>query len=168
MRARAGSRSTLLLLALVLGVGCRSERSAPPPPATGEAPQPPPPVASAPRDPADAVRMYYAALDAHDYPRAYAFWGEKGLASGKTYAQFVQGFAETAHTSVTITGPVTIEGAAGSSYAEVRVHVDARTIAGVEQHFEGAYVVRRANDVPGATPEQLRWHFDSARLAPVP
>ena len=111
--------------------------------------------------------MYYDAIEHHDYPRAYALWGEKGLASGKTYAQFVQGFAETAHSAVTITQPVTIEGAAGSSYAEVRVRVDARTIAGVEQHFEGAYVVRRVNDVPGATPEQLRWHLDAARLAPI-
>jgi uncharacterized lipoprotein NlpE involved in copper resistance len=126
------------------------------------------PDTSAPKDPADAVRRYYAFLEAKDYPRAYAMWGQDGLSSKQTYAQFAAGFARTAHTRVTVTGPVSIEGAAGSSYAEVRVRVDAATTEGQEQHFGGAYVVRRANDVPGATDAQLRWHFDAARLDTLP
>jgi hypothetical protein len=123
---------------------------------------------SAPADPADAVRKYYAALEARDYARAWSMWGDGGRSSGQTYAHFVTGFAHTAHTAVTVTAPVTIEGAAGSSYAEVKVRVDARTTDGSDQHFEGAYVVRRVNDVPGATPAQLRWHLDAAHLVPVP
>jgi hypothetical protein len=63
---------------------------------------------------------------------------------------------------------VSIEGAAGSSYAEVRVRVEATTTGGEEQRFGGAYVVRRANDVPGASAAQLRWHFDAARLDTLP
>jgi hypothetical protein len=122
------------------------------------------PDTSAPADPADAVRKYYAFLEARDFRRAYAMWGD---ASKLTFDEFADGFEHTAHTKVTVTDPVSIEGAAGSSYAEVRVRVDATTTAGEAQHFAGAYVVRRANDVPGATAEQLRWHFDSARLEPV-
>lgn len=30
----------------------------------------------------------------------------------------------------------------------------------------GTVTLRRANDVPGATPEQLRWHADAATRAP--
>ena len=121
----------------------------------------------APSDPADAVRKYYAFLEARDYASAYAMWGDHGMASKQTFAQFADGFAHTAHTSVTVTAPVEIEGAAGSSYAEVKVDVKAETTEGAEQRFTGSYVVRRTNDVPGATPAQLRWHFNSARLVPA-
>jgi hypothetical protein len=50
----------------------------------------------------------------------------------------------------------------------VKVRVDATTTDGATQRFGGAYVVRRVNDVPGATPAQLRWHFDAARLDTLP
>jgi len=149
----------VLLLLLVLA-GCAKRQDTP---AFVAAPD-----TSAPKDPADAVRKYYAFLEAKDYPRAYAMWGEGGLASKQTYPEFAAGFARTAHTRVTVTGPVSIEGAAGSSFAEVRVRVDALTTDGQEQKFGGAYVVRRANDVPGATDAQLRWHFDAARLDTLP
>ena len=157
----------LLLLALLLAlVGCHPDSGArtPSPSSTHlEVPD-----TTAPSDPADAVRKYYAFLEAREYRHAYAMWGENGLASKKTYDEFVEGFEHTAHTRVTVTDPVSIEGAAGSSYAEVRVRVDATTTGGERQQFRGAYVVRRANDVPGATAAQLRWHFDAARLEPVP
>jgi hypothetical protein len=149
-----------MLLVLLVLVGCAGRSETQVPVAA--------PDTSAPKDPADAVRKYYAFLEAKDYPRAYAMWGEGGLASKQTYEQFAAGFSRTAHTRVTTLGPVSIEGAAGSSYAEVRVRVDATTTDGEEQKFGGAYVVRRANDVPGATDAQLRWHFDAARLDTLP
>ena len=153
-----------LLVALLAGCNPGSGARTPPPSETRIAV----PDTSAPSDPADAVRKYYAFLEARDFRRAYAMWGDHGLDSKQTYEQFAEGFEHTAHTRVTVTGPVSIEGAAGSSYAEVRVRVDATTDEGRAQQFKGAYVVRRANDVPGATAEQLRWHFDAARLEPVP
>jgi len=154
----------LLLAALLSGCSPGSGARTPPPSETRISL----PDTTAPSDPADAVRKYYAFLEARDYRHAYAMWGEGGLASKQTYDEFVEGFEHTAHTKVTVTGPVSIEGAAGSSYAEVRVRVDATTTDGTAQQFQGAYVVRRANDVPGATAAQLRWHFDAARLEPVP
>lgn len=153
-----------LLAALLAGCNPGSGAHTPPPSETRVAL----PDTSAPSDPADAVRKYYAFLEARDFRRAYAMWGEHGLASKKTYEQFEEGFEHTAHTKVTVTGPVSIQGAAGSSYAEVRVRVEATTDEGRAQQFTGAYVVRRVNDVPGATAEQLRWHFDAARLEPAP
>jgi hypothetical protein len=153
----------LFLVLALAGCARKREASAPGADTTAAAPDTTPPA-----NPADAVRKYYAYLEAKDYPRAYAMWGLDGLASKQTYAEFVDGFAHTAHTSVTVTDPVSIEGAAGSSYAEVRVRVDATTRDGTTQRFGGAYVVRRVNDVPGATPAQLRWHFDSARLDSLP
>jgi len=159
-------RGALALLALLALAGCRT--SPPERAATVEATPPVFTPPGAPKDPSDLVRRYYAAIEARDYASAYAMWGDGGRNSKQTYAEFARGFAQTAHVKVTITDPVSIEGAAGSSYAEVRVLVEATTTQGATQRFRGAYVARRANDVPGATPEQLRWHFDAARLAPAP
>ncbi|MGH7726293.1 MAG: hypothetical protein ACREOU_12775 [Candidatus Eiseniibacteriota bacterium] len=115
--------------------------------------------------PADIVIRYYEAIEDGRYRDAYDLWGRSGAGSGKTFEAFADGFRETANTSVEIVGPVQTEGAAGSIYAEVPVVVRATTIRGETQRFTGSYTLRRVNDVPGATAEQLRWHIESARLA---
>jgi hypothetical protein len=116
--------------------------------------------------PADAIRAYYAAIDAGDFAKAYRLWAREGQASGQSYAEFRQGFAATRSTQVTITGLVTSEGAAGSIYATVPVEVNAVLRDGTRQRFVGQYVLRRVNDVPGAREEQLNWHIESASLEP--
>jgi hypothetical protein len=113
---------------------------------------------------ADVVRRYYDAIGARDYPVAYAQWGGVGEASGKPYAAFVAGFADTARVTVRVREAAPVEGAAGSLYAEVPVTVDAALADGRRQRFTGTYVVRRVNDVDGSTAEQRRWHLASAKL----
>jgi len=112
----------------------------------------------------EVVRLYYRALAARDYATAYAQWRDEGRASGKSQAAFAAGFAHTRSTRVTPGAPVDPEGAAGSSYVSVPVTVEAELDDGTVQHFAGAYLMRRVNDVPGATPEELRWHIQSASL----
>lgn len=114
-------------------------------------------------NPTDIVRRYYDALKRRQYDSAYALWGQSGQASGKTRAQFANGFAETAQTNATIGDSVRVEGAAGSQYATVPVAVDAVLRNGTHQHFVGTYIVRRAI-ADGATAEQRRWHIYSAHL----
>jgi hypothetical protein len=113
------------------------------------------------------VRAYYAAIEAGDYKAAYAAWGSDGAASGQSFEEFKDGFAETAHTVVEVVGPVETGAAAGSIYATVPVVVRADRKDGRRQNYTGSYVVRRANDVPGATPAQLRWHIDSADVREI-
>ncbi len=115
---------------------------------------------------ADVVRRYYSALNARDYGTAWSQWGDQGP-PGKTRSAFEAGFARTRSTSVTIGALVPGGGAAGSVYQPVPVTVDATLDDGTRQRFRGTYVVRRINDVDGATAEQLRWHIASAKLAPV-
>lgn len=112
---------------------------------------------------ADTVRLYYDAINARDYPVAYAQWGDDGAASGKPYADFVRGFADTASVRVSAREQP-VEGGAGSLYATVPVTVDAVLADGRRQHFVGEYVVRRVNDVDGSSTEQRRWHLQSAKL----
>lgn len=114
------------------------------------------------------VEQYYQAIDAKDYETAYRFWGNDGQSSGQSLSEFEKGFAETASVAV-FTGPVEdgIEGAAGSLYATVPVRVESQLENGKTQHFAGKYVISRANEVPGATPEQLEWHIYSADIEPA-
>lgn len=123
---------------------------------------------TAPAAARDVVRRYYAAIDRRDYGTAYALWDGEGRASGQSAADFAAGFAQTGSTRVSAGAPVNSQGAAGSVYVEVPVEVDARLRDGTRQRFAGRYLLRRVNDVPGATAEQLRWHLYRATLRPLP
>lgn len=110
------------------------------------------------------IRDYYSAIDQRNYEQAYSAWADDGAASQQSFEEFKQGFVNTASTAVKVGEPGRIDGAAGSSYIEIPVTVTATTTDRTLQQFLGRYVLRRVNDVPGSTPEQRRWHFDSANL----
>ena len=66
---------------------------------------------------------------------------------------------------ITVAVPTgTMEGAAGSSYYTAPVTVTSSDKDGRPVRIEGEAVLRRVNDVPGATPAQLRWHMDKVTL----
>lgn len=126
-------------------------------------------VPAAEKTPAAAravVERYYAAIDRKQYRVAYRLWAGDGQASGRSYAAFARRFARTAHTRVVTGRPTDGEGAAGSLYLTVPVTVTATLKDGTPQRFGGRYVLRRVNDVDGATAAQLRWHLASATLRP--
>ena len=110
------------------------------------------------------IRLYYAHLAARDLRGAYRLWGDNGRASGKLLGAFSRGFRDTVSTTVTIGRPHDPEGAAGSSYIEIPVTVRARLRDGRRQCFTGSYVLRRANDVPGSSLADRRWHISQAHL----
>ncbi|KIQ71340.1 hypothetical protein [Wenxinia marina] len=110
-----------------------------------------------------AVEDYFAAIDAGGYAAAWAMWDDGGAASGQTAAAFAEGFDETGAVAV-FTGPLlSMEGAAGSIYANVPVRIEAELKDGTAQHFAGTFVMRRANGVPGADPG---WRISAADVAP--
>jgi len=158
-------------LALILGA-CHA---APPadPTATKDGAAPPPAAAAEPaaekapegvEAAMDVVRRYYAAIAAGDHATAYRLWADDGRASGQDFARFSRGFSETRAVQATLGAPGGIEGAAGSLYVTIPVTVSAVLNDGTRQHFTGAYVLRRVNDVPGATAAQRRWHIQSASM----
>jgi hypothetical protein len=125
------------------------------------------PAASSAGAAVDVVKLYYRAIAARDFAVAYAQWGDGGRASGKSHAAFAAGFAHTRTTRVIPGTPTDPEGAAGSSFISIPVSVEAVLDNGARQRFAGTYTLRRVNDVPGATADQLRWHIASARLRAV-
>jgi hypothetical protein len=61
----------------------------------------------------------------------------------------------------------TMEGAAGSSYYTVPTTVTGIDRSGKHRKWSGDVVMRRVNDVPGATPAQLAWHIEQVNLKPA-
>ncbi|MER8182609.1 DUF4352 domain-containing protein [Kitasatospora sp. NPDC094015] len=80
-------------------------------------------------DPAQVVRDYYAAINAHDYARAWALGGRN---LSPSLAAFSAGFADTAADTLTVTG---VHG------NTVEVTLDAVQRDGSHRHFAGSYTV---------------------------
>ena len=119
-----------------------------------------------PEEAAAVIRTYYAAINALDYPRAYALWSDGGRASGQSPEQFAAGFGETSVVMVDIGTPGAVEGAAGSRFIEIPVSLRAQQSDGSSRRFEGRYVLRRAV-VDGASDAQRSWRIASADLREV-
>ena len=85
------------------------------------------------------VRSFYNAINRFEYSRAYTYFGKAGWPV--PYAQFVQGYADTNSVTV-LTGTVSGDGAAGSTYYTLPVAIDARSTHGTEQQFAGCYTTR--------------------------
>jgi hypothetical protein len=167
-------KGALLLLFLVCSQSCRQDK--PPDPQRTEDPQARPggvaPTPSGNTSLSDAlgpvgavavVQRYYEAIQRRDFQQAYRLWEGEGEASSQTFEDFAAGFAETASVDIEIGSPGRIEGAAGSRYIEIPVHLEATTKDGQAQSFRGKYVLRRSV-IDGASAEQRAWRIYSADL----
>ena len=100
------------------------------------------------------------ALERRDFARADAQWG-LGAADAGSAAQFGE------YQTITVGfGDGDVEGAAGSLYYEVPLTITGKRKGGAPLTRQGTVVLRRVNDVDGATPAQLRWHLSGVTLAP--
>jgi hypothetical protein len=109
------------------------------------------------KDPDRLLRFYAAALSAKDWGAAARAWG-KG--SGVTAATLKAAYDRPEPALLEI-GKTTAEGGAGSLYYEAPVVL--RFGAGATPE-RGTLLVRRVNDVDGATADQLRWHIERATI----
>jgi hypothetical protein len=108
-------------------------------------------------EPVAALAAYYAAINARDYKKAYGYW-ESPTSS---FERFVRGFADTERSRLFVEPIASVEGAAGSLYAEIPAIVIAETRNRRERFFAGCYVMRRRNDREGS------WRIYRANIAPV-
>lgn len=141
-----------------------------PPPAVPATPTPtpePPAASPAPpaldmgalnerRNPERLLRFYADALRAGDWGAAARAWGAQ---SGVTAATLKAAYDRPERPRLEI-GKATTEGAAGSLYYEAPVSLR----FGDGPPERGTLTLRRVNDVPGATAEQLRWHIERATI----
>ena len=107
--------------------------------------------------------LYFArAIELKEFDQAWTMLspGDKQKWSKTAFAAM---FADLGKIIVAIPAG-TSEGAAGSIYYTSPITITANDKAGRPVRIEGESVLRRVNDVDGATPAQLRWHFDHVTL----
>jgi hypothetical protein len=140
-----------------------------PPGSPGALPDDRTPISEAPFTPQSAqgagqvVQTYFALLESGRAAEGKTHWSDPAFAD-----VFVATLAQFRSFHVLIGAPGEIEGGAGSLYVEVPVQLYGRLKTGAEGHRIGTASLRRVNDVPGATPEQLRWRLFRVELKPAP
>lgn len=139
---------------------------APPPPSP--VPPPPPPLltpeAAKGEKGARAVLLTWArALENHDFGLAWEQF--RHPPAGRN--GYVKWWSRYRTITVSL-GTGSVEGGAGSLYYEVPVTMTGETIRGEPYRLRGTAVVRRVNDIDGASADQLRWHIDTANLEDAP
>lgn len=107
------------------------------------------------RDPRKVLAAWAQAVSLGQWDAAYLYWGERGGASGMNLAQFRARWGKLGTPELELREGQA-EGAAGSLYYTAPV-----TIIAGPRRIEGEVVLKRVNDVPGASAEQLRWHIES-------
>lgn len=175
------SRAPLALLSLFVMVGCgdsgsgaaqkKTETAALPNKST-EIPVPAPSISPAPtqiglttlnpellesRDCKTFLSFYSDALHAGLYEEATRAWGkDKGVSAATLEKRY------SAEQPVSLElGEISVEGGAGSLYCEVAAVLKTNN----RQSRTGKITLRRVNDVPGATADQLRWHITDSTFA---
>lgn len=138
----------------------------PPPTAPGTGNQIAPPVESFEDldSPVGLLASYYNAISRQEYERAYGYWETPPHA----YAEFADGFADTAAVQVIVQPPTRYSAAAGSRYVDIPTVLIAQHHDGTQSTFAGCFVTRTANLRPPDIPEPDVWHLYSADLAQVP
>lgn len=114
-------------------------------------------------DPVATLSGYYAAINAKDYKRAYRYWENPP----QTIQQFIRGFNDTSSVRLLVDPSPEVEGAAGSSYANLTSVAISRRPNGGERMFAGCYVMRKSNLRPEDGQSLQGWHIYRAKLFAV-
>lgn len=112
------------------------------------------------RNPDVVLREWGTAIERRDWAAVRGLWGHGGADSGVGARHFAARWDRLRRPLVNI-GAGVQEGAAGSLYYSAPV-----TITDGSRRITGTVTIRRVNDVPGASAEQLRWHADATTRAP--
>ena len=116
------------------------------------------PAQASPRAAVEVVRTYFRLLGEGE--ATDRLWAE-GNAGGADLTALLSGLTDL---RADVGPPGAMEGAAGSSYIEVPASIEARRPDRARFSREARFTLRRVNNVPGATPEQLRWRIHSVAL----
>lgn len=109
-------------------------------------------------NPARLIGAWLAHLDEGDFSAAQSLFPSGGAPD--VFDAYAPMTLETFEV-----GEAAIEGAAGSLYATVPLSATiTQDMTDQSVSLEGAITLRRANDVPGSTPDQRRWRFERAEL----
>jgi heat shock protein HslJ len=114
-------------------------------------------------DPVSALIAYYRAIDAKDYRRAYRYWESPT----QSLEQFIRGFQDTASVRLLVDPSPQVEGAAGSSYANISMIVISKRTTGSARVFAGCYAMRKSNLRPEDGQTRQGWRIYRADIQAV-
>jgi len=103
-------------------------------------------------------------IELREFDQAWSLMGDAARAQISKQA-FNRMFAPLRDITVAVPAG-TMEGAAGSSYYTVPTLVTGTRADGTRTTLKGGVVLRRVNDVPGASAEQLAWRIERLGLKP--
>lgn len=115
-----------------------------------------------PQSAVQLLQSHYKKINAGRFEDAYKDWDGAGKASGKSLVAFINSYVQTPQVEMTPGVPGPIEGAAGSRYITIPVHVTAIKPGGFRTEFAGQYVLRYSV-VEGAKP-RYQWRIYSQKL----
>lgn len=113
--------------------------------------------------PINLLQSYYAAINAHQFARAYTYWNNLGQASGQSFAEFQVVSALTGQGAITLGTPQG-EGAAGSVYIYVPIVIVATEKDNGVRSYCGFYTLRRQNVPPF---DRFGLRIEEASIYPV-
>ena len=118
-----------------------------------------------PAGPRNVLSSFSRALELKEFDQAWAMLSpnDKRIWSKPAFAALFAGFEEIAVAIPDGTG----DAACGSVYYAAPITVTAARLDGRPAKMTGEALLRRVNDVDGATPAQLRWHFEKLTLTPA-
>jgi hypothetical protein len=108
------------------------------------------------------VRSLYNAINRHEYARAYSYFSEPPAKDVDAYAK---GFADTAQVKL-LTGAAGSEGAAGSTYYNLPVAIEAVDKKGGSKVYAGCYTLRLADPTIQADQSEPL-HIEKGNLKPA-
>jgi len=114
-------------------------------------------------DPVSALNDYYRSINTGQLRRALSYWETPS----QTLEQFRRGFMDTTRVRILLDPSPLIEGAAGSSYANIASIIISTQLDGRETVFAGCYVMRKSNVRGEEDQEQKGWRIYRASLAAV-
>lgn len=109
-------------------------------------------------NPERLLRFYAEAIRARAWKQAARAWSSDAQVTPERLAQVYAGDAEVS----LVIGKGDIETAAGTNFYEAPIVVDFSDTSIPERR--GTIVLRRANDVPGASAEQLDWRIERSSV----
>jgi hypothetical protein len=166
MRAIASSvlsLAVLLVAACGQGEGARESGNPPAPAiplAEATSPAAPPPSVVADEKPEAVVRRYFDLLGSGDFAAARALWGHGGDDSGMAPELFESSMLKYQTVRTTVGQAGDPEGAAGSLHVLVPVGISGE-VRGEPFSNSIAVGLRRCNNVPGCTAEDLAWRIEA-------
>lgn len=110
----------------------------------------------------NVLLLFTRAIELREYDQAWAMLDRNAQQkwSKAAFNAFFKGLS-----NITVAAPGgEMEGAAGTTYYNSKADITATGADGRPVHVEAPLVLRRVNDVPGATEEQLRWKIDRVDL----